>query len=827
MNENQTSLSVRRFTLDLHKLQSQISVSAFQGNTAIRLDIGITDGGIPYKIEEGTLATLIGTREEDGSSILHECSIIGNRIIYDFSLSTTAVLGVTKCNIKLSLAGEEKLTSPEFIIVVGEEAGNGDVIIEDYNDYEALDTLLSKAQGVFADEAVREANEEDRKANEAQRQTKEDERQTEEDKRVNAEAARVKAEEARQAQLDGKVNKTSAISKVYGTNLKGEEYLYSVSSTILQGAVVQRIGPDILVRDNPSRDDAAASKKYVDTQISDNIGSISSEKLDSLEERVSDLESLTLTYTEDSSTAYEKVAPAECGSKVQIKCIGGASEKVTGKNIANPADIKNFNHCELVSINADGSVDIAVYPNEEDGASWCTWEMPNVDTSRFYYWYEEVGEVVDGYLGAMPIHSSGNIEIICETTVAQTVNFKLMVWEAEEDLSNEYGDIYFGEPEAVFEPYTVSFRHANVERVDTLGANLLNTNADIGYPDNTAQDKATKRKFTPNTVIAGMSINNTYYSGNVVTIDQKTDNSITFTSNAGSRGVGYYLELKPNTRYTMSMVYDISTAGYAFLHYSEDGSFEEATYSRTNLTTSDSGKLIVLFYPKSAALTTTISEIMFVEGTTEVPYKPFKSEPLDSLIIPEAVRCKFGIDSTDYDYLRIVDGRVEKVQMCEELVLTGTETISKYVYSVTNGNGVRIANILIQDCHQAKGVCTDTDRVGSYSGSNAMWVGLNDAHNKRAMLWLDIIDILGLSTVDEFKTYLANRYASGNPVRIIYKLAEPIVTDVTADIIAANPKFSDPKKRMKLLIEGGSRTRVVNEHEMSVPSSVWYVKRKE
>jgi hypothetical protein len=79
------NFSTYRFTLDLQKHQSQISISAFQYDTAIKLSIGLTDGGVPYYLEDGCIAVLWG-KKANGEPISHKCSIENNtRMIYEFN----------------------------------------------------------------------------------------------------------------------------------------------------------------------------------------------------------------------------------------------------------------------------------------------------------------------------------------------------------------------------------------------------------------------------------------------------------------------------------------------------------------------------------------------------------------------------------------------------------------------------------------------------------------------------------------------------------------------------------------------------------------------
>ena len=416
-----------------------------------------------------------------------------------------------------------------------------------------------------------------------------------------------------------------------------------------------------------------------------------SEKQTDLEERVADLESLTLTYTKDSSTAYEKVAPAECGKYAMIKSIGGATEVIgKSKNLINPEKIElyyktgeDWNVCPY-TINADGSITFTVKLEYGIGAI-ATIRMPNGE-AKYYYFAEGNFSLISEFESLQIEFDLPEGEEYGDAFYApeKTFTLKIMAFIKEGDTESGWEVAPEG---TVFEPYVEPhFKHANVERVDTLGKNLA---------------------------------------------------------------------------------------------YKQYG----------------------------------IRSL----GGTVTEYAPYKAEPLDSLEIPEAVRSKdsygLGIDSTTYNYLQIVDGKIDYVQTCKEATLTDTQTWT--AYGAISTGLYRYSSQLPSDAHigTVNGLC---DRYPTFNGN---W-NTNKEESVRfgqgnAALYLYLAKEL---TVSEVQTLM-------NGVKIVYKLAEPIVTDVTADIITANPDFAT--KKGKLLIEGGGRTRFVNENEMPVPNTLWYVTRKE
>ena len=132
----------------------------------------------------------------------------------------------------------------------------------------------------------------------------------------------------------------------------------------------------------------------------------------------------------------------------------------------------------------------------------------------------------------------------------------------------------------------------------------------------------------------------------------------------------------------------------------------------------------------------------------------------------------------DFENKKITDYGVD-------LVLTGTERIEYRWGGTTYGNYVQIVGVL--PTIESSAVYASTE------GDNFI-VGASTAGNE-TMLWTSILDILGFTTtgtqataeeqataITNFKAYLAQRYADGNPVTIRYVSSElQSETDFMAD----------------------------------------------
>lgn len=187
--------STYRFTLDLQKHQSQMSIAVFQFDTAVSLYISLTDGGKPYRIEDGSYAILFGKRP-DGEAIAHNCSIHGNtEIVYEFEDTTACIAGIVDCQIRLFGANEKLITAPKFNIAVDERVvGDDDIPVED--------GLLSAFDHIFFSENERIIAEEARASSEASRVSAEHDRTYAEASRAAAEMDRVSAEAQRAIALE-------------------------------------------------------------------------------------------------------------------------------------------------------------------------------------------------------------------------------------------------------------------------------------------------------------------------------------------------------------------------------------------------------------------------------------------------------------------------------------------------------------------------------------------------------------------------------------------------------------------------------------------------
>lgn len=182
--------SIYRFTLDIHKTKSQVSIPVLYRDTGIKFYISLTDGGKPYIIEDGCRA-VFSAKKHDGKELFNDCIIEDNtRIRYDFTAQTTNCEGMMNCEMRLYGKDGKLLTTPAFVVIVDPRVVYDSDILESYPESTTLDNIV-------ASENARVEGEQERVDAEAVRVIVENARAAAETERVAAENARVSAEGVR------------------------------------------------------------------------------------------------------------------------------------------------------------------------------------------------------------------------------------------------------------------------------------------------------------------------------------------------------------------------------------------------------------------------------------------------------------------------------------------------------------------------------------------------------------------------------------------------------------------------------------------------------
>jgi hypothetical protein len=190
MGGSNMNYSIYRFTLDIHRTKSQVSIPVLFHDTGIQFYISLTDGGKPYFIEDGCRA-VFSAKKPDGATLFNDCIIEDNtRIRYDFTEQTTNCEGMMNCEIRLYGTDGNLLTTPAFVVVVDPRVIYDSEVLDSYPEATLLDNMVSA-------ENARLVGEQKRVDAEAVRVIVENARAAAEAERIAAENARVAAEVVR------------------------------------------------------------------------------------------------------------------------------------------------------------------------------------------------------------------------------------------------------------------------------------------------------------------------------------------------------------------------------------------------------------------------------------------------------------------------------------------------------------------------------------------------------------------------------------------------------------------------------------------------------
>ena len=239
-------------------------------------------------------------------------------------------------------------------------------------------------------------------------------------------------------------------------------------------------------------------------------------------------------------------------------------------------------------------------------------------------------------------------------------------------------------------------------------------------------------------------------------------------------------KFKENTQYTLTFKgrqfeeTEVSGTGFAFKY--TDGTYSRAwidltTVEKEYTIVSDAGKTIsfiyVLYDHSPYGL---VREVQLVEGTEVKPYEEYKeiitAIPLlhDMRSLNSGVRDRIYYDTKKwYDEQKvnqkIFTGTESWYQFGSNVALIGWDNYSTPLHTDTDLPGY-MCNIATE------GTASQTENNNTfatyYMSSNTNWIVFN-------------INV----AVADWKTYLAERYAKGDPVIVQYELGDPVVSEIT------------------------------------------------
>lgn len=157
--------SCYRFSLDIQKAQSQISIPLRNKESGRELRISLTDGGEPfelYGLDSKGWAVLVA-KKDGTSNIASVCAIdiINNEIICEVDPDMIDEIGVMECEIRLyDFITGKVLYAPRFEFLIDERVIHGDTVYTGATDI--IDKLVETNSKVITAEEERKINEEQR-----------------------------------------------------------------------------------------------------------------------------------------------------------------------------------------------------------------------------------------------------------------------------------------------------------------------------------------------------------------------------------------------------------------------------------------------------------------------------------------------------------------------------------------------------------------------------------------------------------------------------------------------------------------------------------------
>ncbi len=511
-------------------------------------------------------------------------------------------------------------------------------------------------------------------------------------------------------------------------------------------------------------------------------------------------------YETDDTVAYSKDVPANALPFAEVGMVGGRTLKWNQLMDANKILTTTSNGITL-TFNGDGS--ITVNGQATARVTFNSAGIKPIQVINGHKYYINCGNVTVHIGWAITTSENGTDEQIVTATEdlkgyptidvfsTETVFNNKTFFPKFVDLTVMYGA--GNEPTSVedcrftsgYEPYDEgSLRSAPVTEVESVGVNLFGGEA--------MADKLVE-------VVGGAK-------------KDATTGTVVFSANKIS-GIIIYNDFKPNTRYTF-VLYGKNTesdSGRVNLKISyTDGTtestmtFSDGTSESYCVVTTEPNKTVKSFYGSNQSGKTMLyyDKCGIFEGVlTADDFKPYTRSTLP---IPASVQALdgygWGVSDSVYNY---VDWEKKQfVKQVEKIELDGTEPFAEWTSGgVVIGLTLDGVNYDYSRGSDVRGVCSHYNvGVGGVAGENA--VRFRQGGDMARWYLVDT----ALTSLAEWKSRLTELYAAGNPVTVMYKLAEPVITDIS-DLLSEDNYIP---------VEGGGMITMVNEYEYAVPSEITY-----
>lgn len=316
-----------------------------------------------------------------------------------------------------------------------------------------------------------------------------------------------------------------------------------------------------------------------------------------------------------------------------------------------------------------------------------------------------------------------------------------------------------GETALPWQPYFTDLKNVEIDGITSKSKNLFNPNrAFKQLPDefaNTAQ-----RLFEEDALYAGISYNN-YYSATTIEGYNYENGTISFSTKKQAYGVGIPFRVIPNTKYTFSMrqlAGKTLVVGVGF--YANDGTFISFDTGNSFTTQSNCAWVLIVVNSKHAYYTAqqiSYTDIQLEQNDHQTEYVPY---------VEDVYKLPQTLELGKWDSFNPQTG--ELTRGTKTIVLKGTEHfhgysdtpegVHTYVHPI-NGKAIGYNNA----------ICTHFDYLmASWGKPN---IGVFSDHPTVNYLYFNS----DIPTLEEWKAYVAQLFASGNPLTITYKLETPTI----------------------------------------------------
>jgi len=284
-----------------------------------------------------------------------------------------------------------------------------------------------------------------------------------------------------------------------------------------------------------------------------------------------------------------------------------------------------------------------------------------------------------------------------------------------------------------------------------LGKNKFNWDVPVSESSPVGSDAATARKFTLDTYVIGMSVNN-YYRQNYANwvLNPSVENGVISFSSGGASGYGiaFPLKLAAGQTYYLS---GIGNGAVGATYYDAEGnliSYQNGRLNKTITVPNDTAITLIGFYASTSNTDYEFSNIQLELGSSATAYEPYNPN-----------KTVYG------GWVDLISGEV-----CEEYGLFVPDENS-YI-TVISGNTYKQFRFQTAPAilNRNNGFCTHftmTANPNVYGKTGMDWLNL------ACQLILQEDSSIYMTTVDELKSWLVTQRESGTPFQIVYQAATP------------------------------------------------------